>query len=242
MLINYFSDIHLEFGSMEIPESGADIIIAAGDIGIYKQGLTWLKGARKPVIYVAGNHEFYGREYFDTMDLLNVMSANTNVHFLENKSIVIDGVRFLGCTFWTNLGGEENDRVEELLVSVNDFKKIHYKNNLLKIEVYTGLHRNSRRWLTSELEKPFSGKTVVVSHHAPTNWSWNNSPTSITRFAYCNDVRAVIHKYDIAAWVHGHTHSISDYTCAGARVLCNPRGYTGRKMVEGFNPVKTFEI
>ena len=227
---------------MNIPESEADVIIAAGDIGIYKQGLTWLKGAQKPVIYVAGNHEFYGHEYFDTIGLLNSMSANTNVHFLENQSIEINNVRFIGCTFWSNLGGEENDRTEELLTSINDFKKIYYKKNLLEIENYTEIHQNSRRWLIAELEKPFTGKTVVVSHHAPTIWSWNNSPTSLTRFAYCNDVREVIHKYDIAAWVHGHTHSISDYTCAGASVLCNPRGYTGRKMVEGFDPAKTFEI
>ena len=227
---------------MEIPESEADVIIAAGDIGIYKQGLMWLTEAQKPVIYVAGNHEFYAREYFATMDLLNSMSANTNVHFLENKSFVTNSVRFLGCTFWTNLGGEENDRVEELLSSINDFKKIYYNDNLLGTKIYAELHRNSRRWLIAELEKPFSGKTIVVSHHAPTIWSWNKSPSSLMRFAYCNDVREVIHKYDITAWIHGHTHSVSDYTCAGVRILCNPRGYTGRKMVEGFNHAKTFEI
>ncbi len=227
---------------MDLPKSEADVIIAAGDIGIYKQGLKWLTGAQKPVIYIAGNHEFYGCEYFNTMDILSSMSANTNVHFLENKSVVINGVRFLGCTFWTNLGGEENDRIDKLSNSVNDFKKIHYKSNLLGTENFIEFHRNSKQWLIEELEKPFSGKTVVVSHHAPTIWSWDNSPTSITRFAYCNDVKEVIHKYDITVWIHGHTHSVCDYTCAGVRVLCNPRGYSGRKMVEDFDPAKTFEI
>ncbi len=59
MRINYFSDIHLEFGGLDAPDNDADIVIAAGDIGIYKQGVDWLKSLNKPVIYVAGNHEFY---------------------------------------------------------------------------------------------------------------------------------------------------------------------------------------
>ena len=59
MRINYFSDIHLEFGPAELPDTDADIIIAAGDIGIYDQGLQWLQALDKPIIYIAGNHEFY---------------------------------------------------------------------------------------------------------------------------------------------------------------------------------------
>lgn len=242
VLINYFSDIHLEFGPLEIPENDSDIIIAAGDIGIYQQGLEWLASLSKPVIYIAGNHEFYDHEYHDTLDILRSAAANTNVHFLENDSVVIDGIRFLGCTFWTELGGEENDRIDDLLYTVNDFRKISYNNNLLEFEDYAELHRNSRQWLIEQLETPFSGETVVVTHHAPTHWSWDNSPSSLTRFAYCNDVRELIHQYEIQTWFHGHTHSVSDYKCAGARILCNPRGYVGRQKIRGFDPSKIVEI
>ena len=57
MKINYFSDIHLEFGSLALPDNNADIVIAAGDIGVYDQAIEWLLGLNKPVIYVAGNHD-----------------------------------------------------------------------------------------------------------------------------------------------------------------------------------------
>lgn len=242
MLINYFSDIHLEFGCLELPENESDIIIAAGDIGIYTQGIEWLKKARKPVIYVAGNHEFYDNEHVDTLQSLRTSAKDSNVHFLENSAVVVGEVRFLGCTLWTELGAGENDPLYELLHTVNDFRKISYKDRLFCFEIYSSLHRKSKSWLIDELNKPFDGKTVIVTHHAPTYWSWDLSPNSLTKFAYCNDVRELFHEFDITAWFHGHTHSVSDYKCAGARVLCNPRGYTGRQTVPEFAPGKMIWI
>jgi predicted phosphodiesterase len=242
VLINFFSDIHLEFGSLSIPDTPADAIIAAGDIGIYKQGMDWLKSAGKPVIYVAGNHEFYDQEYLSTLDTLRASSAGSNVRFLERESVEVDEVRFLGCTLWTQLGGDENDCREHLRNTVNDFRKINYKDERMGIETYATLHRMSRDWLIGELAKPFPGKTVVVTHHAPTFWSWGDSPKSLTRFAYCNDLKEIMHQYDIAAWFHGHTHSVSDYRCAGTRILCNPRGYHGRQRVAGFAPEKIVRL
>ena len=242
MRINYFSDIHLEFGSLPIPRTDADIIIAAGDIGIYKQGIEWLKNSDKPVIYVAGNHEFYDQEYLNTLDILHRTSAYSQVRFLENDSYVIGRMRFLGCTLWTELGGKDNQRKDELMSTVNDFRKINYKTAPMALKTYTGLNRQSLAWLAGELSKPFDGKTVVVTHHAPTYWSWDDSPGSLTRFAYCNDLKELMHEHEISAWFHGHTHSVSDYRCAGTRILCNPRGYQGRQTVEGFEPGKVVEI
>lgn len=242
MRIQYFSDIHLEFGPATIPHTDADVIIAAGDIGIYKQGVEWLKTFKKPVIYVAGNHEFYENELNATLSAIRAESQASNVHFLENEKLVLDGVRFLGCTLWSDLGGEDNDRVDRLQRSVNDFRKIRYGMEPFDMEVFKLLHLQSREWLEQELKRPFSGKTVVVTHHAPTQWSWNDSPNAVKRYAYCSDLKPLLHQYDVSAWVHGHTHSLSDYRCAGARILCNPRGYLGKKIVDEFNPAKIIEI
>lgn len=242
MVINYFSDIHLEFGTLQIPETEADVIIAAGDIGIYKQGLDWLKSSTKPVVYVAGNHEFYDQEYHSVLQGLRNASEDSNVLFLENEVRIVEGVRFLGCTLWTQLGGRDNARINELKETVNDFRKISYHQDPININDYTGLHRQSLEWMLGELQKPFAGKTVIVTHHAPTFWSWDDSPASLTRYAYCNDLKEIMHEHDIAAWFHGHTHSISDYRCAGTRILCNPRGYHGRRTVDGFEAAKTVEI
>jgi Icc-related predicted phosphoesterase len=242
MRIQFFSDIHLEFGGIDLPETDADIIVAAGDIGVGLQGLQWLKKAAKPVVYVAGNHEFYGQDHPDNLKALQEGAAKSNVQFLDRHAVVMSGVRFLGCTLWTELGGEENDRVAELIHSVNDFRRIKYYGESLSFRDYSLLHRDARRWLIKELEKPFDGPTVVVTHHAPTHWSWRENPTNIRRYAYCNDLKELFHQFEIAAWIHGHTHEVSDYRCAGAAIVCNPRGYHPDHLVSGFDIRRVIEI
>ncbi|MGX2030920.1 MULTISPECIES: metallophosphoesterase [Methylocaldum] len=242
MRIQYFSDIHLEFGSLETTATDADVVVAAGDIGVGLQALDWLKSFGKPVIYVAGNHEFYGQEYLFTLANLTSAASGTNVQFLEQRAWVYDGVRFLGCSLWSDLGGDDNDQLEELVSIVNDFRKIRYRTDALNAKSYRQLHWESREWLFAELAKPFPGKTVVVTHHAPTPWSWRDSPSQIKRHAYCNDLREVLHSFEIAAWFHGHTHAVSDYRCSGTRILCNPRGYFPNQLVSEFDPRKILEI
>jgi Icc-related predicted phosphoesterase len=240
--IQYFSDIHLEFGDVPTAHASADLIVAAGDIAPGLQGLEWLKTFSKPVIYVAGNHEFYGQEYFATVEALHRESAGSNVRFLERESLILGEVRFLGCSLWTELGGEENDQLEALKKCVNDFRKIRYQGDILQFADYALLHRDSRRWLVNELEKPFDGKTIVITHHAPTPWSWHESPGNPRRYAYCNDLKELFHNYEIAAWFHGHIHLVSDYRCAGAQILCNPRGYFPDQLVADFDLARVADV
>lgn len=242
MRINYFSDIHLEFGELEKPENDADVIIAAGDIGVYKQGVEWLKLLNKKVIYVAGNHEFYSCEYKDTLRAIREECKNSNVTFLENEEWVYRGVRFLGCTMWTDLFYEGDEKAIALGNSLNDFRKITYKGCAFNQKIFSKLFERSRDWLAGQLEKPFDGKTIVVTHHAPTEWSWNDSPGALKKLAYCNDLKELFHEYDITAWFHGHIHSPGDYRIAGARILSNPRGYFGRKIVERFDVNKCIDL
>ncbi|MCK5189987.1 MAG: metallophosphoesterase, partial [Methylococcales bacterium] len=91
MRINFFSDIHLEFGFLTPPDNDADIIVAAGDIGVFRQGVDWLKSIKKPVIYVAGNHEFYTHEYKETLYVLRDECAGSRIHFLENDTFNYKG-------------------------------------------------------------------------------------------------------------------------------------------------------
>lgn len=243
MRIQYFSDLHLEFGALDVPETDADLIIAAGDVHIGpQQGVEWLKALGKPVIYVAGNHEFYVHEYFETLTTLRIATAGSPVRFLEQDVWLFEGVRFLGCTLWSDLGGADNERLERLIHSINDFRKIRYGGTALNPEAYLGLYERSRQWLVEQLELPFPGPTVVVSHHAPTFWSWRGSLSHMRRHAYCSDLKEILHSYEIAAWFHGHTHAVSDYRCAGARILCNPRGYAPDRLVDEFDPGRIVEI
>jgi predicted phosphodiesterase len=227
---------------LDAPDNDADIIIAAGDIGLGSQGVDWLKTLNKPVIYVAGNHEFYGYEYRQTLRSIRNQCADSNVHFLENDSFVFQNVRFLGCTLWTDLFVEGEKTAEALGKTLNDFRRVQFSKESFDAAKFSHLHYSSKLWLEQELEQPFSGKTVIVTHHAPSYWSWNESPTELRRLAYCNDLKSLLHKYEIAAWFHGHVHSSADYRITDARILCNPRGYVGVKSVPDFNPNKIVDI
>lgn len=240
--INFFSDIHLEFGEIEDPSTDADVIIAAGDIGIYTEGVEWLKTLPQKVLYVAGNHEFYSNEYNQTISAIRHACRDSQVVFLEKDELIIDDVRFLGCTLWADLYCKGEDKALLLSETLNDFKRIMFGDHPLDAQIFTELHRTSKHWLVSELEKPFAGKTVVITHHAPTEWSWRDSPSALKKLAYCNDLKELFHEFDISAWFHGHVHSVGDYRLAGARILSNPRGYYGRRLVEQFKLNKTIEI
>jgi predicted phosphodiesterase len=240
--INYFSDIHLEFGNLAIPNNDADIIIAAGDIGIGKQGVEWLKTIDKPVIYIAGNHEFYTHEYKNTMMTLHNSCANTNIYFLEKNTLFFQGVRFIACTLWTDLLKNGEQKAHEVGQRLNDFRTIRFKEHSFDQATFTQLHRRSVLWLENELNVPFEGKTVVITHHAPSELSWRERPNELKKMAYCNNLDDFFEKYAITAWFHGHIHTPNDYMIAITRVLSNPRGYHGRKEVEGFDQNKIVEI
>ncbi len=103
MRLLLLSDLHREFGDIDIPENSADVIVLAGDIDIGTRGVGWAKRVfDKPVVYVGGNHENYGHSVPAFGQKLRDAAEGSNVRFLENDSVIINGVRFLGCTLWTD--------------------------------------------------------------------------------------------------------------------------------------------
>lgn len=242
MRINYFSDVHLEFGEQALPDTDADIVVAAGDIGVFGQGVSWLKAIGKPVVYVAGNHEFYNNEYHAVLTMLRQECAGSNIQFLEKDQTVIQGVRFLGCTLWADLLSDGEEKAEAIGKTLNDFRKIRFKDEPFSQAHFSLLHEEAKVWLEKQLAEPFKGRTVVVTHHAPTEWSWIETPNALKKMAYCNDLKALFHEYEIAAWFHGHVHNMGDYRIADARILSNTRGYVGRRVVEAFDINKVVDI
>jgi predicted phosphodiesterase len=93
MKLHILSDLHIEFAHFELPETDADVIVLAGDVGVGTTGVEWItkQASNKPIIYVPGNHEFYGHGISLIEELKN--AAPCNVHVLDNEQVVIDGVR-----------------------------------------------------------------------------------------------------------------------------------------------------
>lgn len=242
MKIQFFSDVHLEFGPAPLPLTAADVIVAAGDVNIGASGVEWLKASGKPTIYVAGNHEYYGGDIAQVQREIRAAVAGSAVRFLECDRTEIDGVRFLGTTLWTDFMGEDAELMETLRDNMNDYQQISYCGRLLEPTDLADINRASRAWLEAQLSRPYKGPTVVVTHHAPLFASWRASPSSVFKPAYCNDLSRLIQQYPIALWVHGHVHARSDYYANALRVVCNPRGYDGYQLVDGFDIERSVDI
>lgn len=241
MKIHLLSDLHIEFAGFEIPATDAEVIVLAGDIGVGLGGLEWLHKLKiqKPVIYVPGNHEFYGHD-ISLIDELQKQAA-PNVHVLNNQSVIIEGVRFLGSTLWTDFDFfRDMDKTlvtEHASANTADFSAIHCGDKLFTPMDAMALHQQSREWLEQELKQGFQGRTVVVSHHAP-------SPSSVhPRFAqdlltpaFVSDLENLMGVQHASLWLHGHMHDTFDYHINGTRVVCNPRGYLPYEADNGFLP------
>ena len=102
MKLHILSDLHLGSGGFDHPVSDADLVILAGDIARPRESVPWARQFGKPVLYVAGNHEFYGGSIDGTMETLRHLCAGSEVHVLDDREIVLGGIRFLGSTLWTD--------------------------------------------------------------------------------------------------------------------------------------------
>src|SRR5271155_1614541 len=104
MRLRVLSDLHLESCDWTPPESPADVIILAGDIHNGTSGLKWARRefASLPVIYVPGNHEFFGGQIDHVLAELRIEARRCNIHLLEGDEITIGNVRFLGTTLWSD--------------------------------------------------------------------------------------------------------------------------------------------
>lgn len=128
MKLHILSDLHLEFAAFHPPATGADLVILAGDIHVKDKGLAWISAAfpDTPVLYVLGNHEYYGRAYPKHLHDLKEKVQGTSIHILENDTFEMDGIRFLGCTLWTDfkLFGDPRIAGYEATMKMTDYRKI----------------------------------------------------------------------------------------------------------------------
>lgn len=247
-----FSDLHVEFSrhwDLPAPDD-FDVIIAAGDIDSpATSGVRWLAKLAdgRPVIYVLGNHEWYSvRGEFNAADERRRaadLAAELGVQWLADDEVVIDGVRFLGSTLWTDydLYGDGDGAMRVAERGLNDHRCIFPDATMVPLTAAhaRAWHIQLRQWLTEKLATPSTMTTVVVTHHLPHPGSidprYAGSPLSP---AFCSDLSALIEKSGPALWVHGHTHASCDYRAGSTRVVCNPRGYGPTAASEQIENVK----
>ena len=246
MKLNVLSDLHLRQGTLAPPDNDGDLVILAGDIARPQEALEWAAAIGKPVLYVPGNHEFYGGSIDGTIAALRDLCEGTNVRLLDDDEVVLDGVRFLGSTLWTDFllfGRERRDvAMQQGQRFLRDFSRIRAAegaDTLFTPADAAARFRTHRRFLEAKLDTPHAGRTVVITHHAPSPRSIHpRFQDSLLNACFISDAEALLDGARASLWVHGHTHDSFDYTVNGTRVVCNPRGYAKNGVNEnaGFDP------
>jgi predicted phosphodiesterase len=237
--IHILSDLHHEErDKLDVSNIHADVVILAGDIDEGVAGVQWaLQTFTVPVLYVIGNHEPYGASTLKQLEEdIRTLTEGTHVHLLQNSVEVLDGVRFMGGTLWSDYAVTGNQQeVIGLAANKSDFKRIRIDDpeRAFTPQELLALHGKARAFLEEELAKPFVGKTVVVTH-------FGSSPRSLlpehstypTRGTYSSDLEYLMGPI-VNLWIHGHIHDSLDFQVKETRVVCNPRGGMGPK---SFNP------
>jgi predicted phosphodiesterase len=247
--LHVLSDLHLERGGFVPRCVDADAVVLAGDIATGTGGVDWARrwARDRPVLYVAGNHEFYGHAMPELIDQLRRAAVGSSVRVLENDEVILGGTRFLGCTLWSDFDFDGPERRAEAMRLcervVNDYEQIQFgpKARALAARDTRMLHLSSRRWLAQRLAEPHDGPTVVVTHHAPLIRTRPPVPQlRALAGAFASDVTDLMGADRVALWIFGHTHRVADLEVRGTRILSNPRGYP-HQAVAGFDPTCVVE-
>ena len=253
MKINILSDLHLGFASMEPPRNDADVVVLAGDIARPDLAAEWAIALDKPVLYVPGNHEFYGDSLDGALAKLRRLCAGSGVDVLDNSEVRINGVRFLGTTLWTDfrLFGSRNLAAaarQEALRCMRDFSRIRARSDapdLFQPTDAARLFAVQSGWLAQALARPFAGPTVVITHHAPSRLGLNprfaDSPLNPAYASSLDDEIAAFE--NVPVWVHGHTHIAKTYRIGKTVVRSNALGFAAKGgAAPGFTVKACFDI
>lgn len=226
------SDIHLEvrkdfIAGKQRPDD-FDVLIVAGDVmdGDVVRGVetTAAMAGDRPAIYVAGNHCHWGHSFQVVQELGSKAAAHTGVHFLQNRTVEIDGVIFFGATLWEPMRRDPCAPRPDLSAIMSGLERDPVPHSALPVNeplFVQGPGVMDRRAKIRDLQREFetsreaikkSAANVIVTHYPPTN--------------------DLLLETDAPIWIHGHEHRVRDEVINGTRILANAIGMASenRKM------------
>jgi predicted phosphodiesterase len=210
-----------------------------------------------PVLYLPGNHEYDGQDFDSCRAALRDVVEALGMHWLECESLTFQHVRFIGTTLWSDYdcladrpahvpgSMTHNLRIREKCFRAANFylekARTFRDGQLFDAQAMRDEALHCQQWLREALATPFIGKTVVVTHFAPSLKShdprYGLTPGTA---GFCNALDDLVPSADL--WLHGHLHCPSDYRIGGCRVVANPLGYAEQGEQEAFNPTLVIEI
>lgn len=237
MRLALVSDLHLEHQAWSLDPGDADVVVAAGDIfeGASGNPVLWLarQVEDRPVVFVPGNHDFYGLRFDEAWKKWKAAARGSTVHVLDNREVVLGGVRFLGTPLWSGL--DAFNPADPVLLPpilkhrIADFSWIFAEGGKPWTPArMMAEHVRAREFLDAALTPDDARPAVVVTHWAPARASVHPRFIGDVLSPYfVNNDEDLVRRAHL--WCHGHMHDPFDYRVGHdeerGRVVCNPRGY-----------------
>lgn len=234
--IQLISDLHIEGEhNTIIDESLFDYLVIAGDISANIADISYffsnIAPKQKPIVYIIGNKEHEGKKIDDVPSKIkDLLKPHHNVHVLHNQSVVIDDIKFVGSTLWTNFEGDKTTTKEEnkkwAKRNVSDFSNIfrspennHRKYRTISTDEIEKEFIKAIRFLEKEINSAFIGKKVIVTHFPPSLKSLPvKSEYNLSYWA--SNIEHIINNVDL--WLHASTHCTKEYIINQTTMYCNP--------------------
>lgn len=185
MKISLASDVHLEFGPLEINNvDGADVLILSGDICVakdlnerdaydildgrgkserYHNFFQHVCGQFKHVVYVMGNHEHYHGDFNTSKQILvERLAYLKNLHVLDKEIFKFDDVTFIGGTLWTDMNKEDPLTLYHMTKAMNDFRCVDNSNRVVNFKARVPVDKPVGMTDEEFMQSPEYGRTKEV--------------------------------------------------------------------------------
>ncbi|MEP3670910.1 MAG: metallophosphoesterase [Roseibium sp.] len=264
----HWSDMHREMSNAQFPRptedcpaGSVDAILLNGDVnaeGRHLEDAVAIEQAwQVPVVMTWGNHEVYLsvvqelREQ-EAVRLAEIKDEGHQIDVLHSQVKVIGDTRILGATLWTdfNVLGNQEAMMFGAEHMMNDYRRVGWRKEDGSIRTMRAadtleMHQEQKAWLLAELEKPFEGKTLVMTHHLPLPELLHPlADKSDYAAAYLSDLRDDIAGLKIDAWITGHTHQAKRGTITNDHgdiaFLANMMGYEYQRT--NFDPYRVLDM
>jgi len=252
MKIQYCSDLHLEFRENKnfieehSLEASGEILLLAGDVvpftlmDKHKDFFSYVADHFETTYWLPGNHEYYHADISERSGTLNE-NIRSNVHLVNNITITKDNTRFIFSTLWSKINPDKQWYIEK---DVSDFQFIRYKGYRFSIDRFNELHEDCLRFITSELHRNNTGKTIVATHHVPTFFNYPEQyKGSDLNEAFAVELFDLIEANGPHYWIYGHHHNNApEFKIGNTAMLTNQLGYVKYNEQQGFKTNAIIEI
>lgn len=244
-LLRIASDLHLEFFRDEMPRlvehflppderDASAVLVLAGDISSRPgQLLDFLAAVEErfaAVIYVPGNHEYYGHDYHEWNRACDGWGKGLKRTLLAGGQTItkdLGGFRFIASTLWGD-GGQSDEERNDLQRGLADFRVIRWASRRFTPKDMADLSRQHLSNIAASLRDPGrDGRpAVVVTHHLPSFSLCHPRFGARINAGFATGCDNLMRGDDAPMlWIHGHTHDTMDTVVGRTRVVCNPAGY-----------------